>query len=51
MPVTRVTGGYRWGNSGKVYPTRAQAERQGRAARASGYKPKAKTNAKPKKAK
>ena len=46
MPVTRVTGGYRWGNSGKVYPTRAQAERQGRAARASGYKPKGKqTNA------
>ena len=38
MPVRRVRGGYRWGNSGKVYPTKAQAERQGKAAYASGYK-------------
>ena len=37
MPVRRVKGGYRWGSSGKIYPTRAQAERQGRAIRASGY--------------
>ena len=33
----KVKGGYRWGKSGKVYKTRAQAERQGRAIRASGY--------------
>jgi len=38
MPVRKVQGGYRWGQSGKVYPTEAQAERQGRAAYASGYK-------------
>ena len=38
MPVRKVKGGYRWGKSGKVYPTRAQAARQGTAIRASGYK-------------
>jgi len=38
MPVTRVKGGYRWGKTGKVYKTQAEAERQGRAIRASGYK-------------
>lgn len=37
MPVQRVKGGYRWGKTGKVYPTKAEAERQGRAIRASGY--------------
>ena len=42
MPVKPVKGGYRWGNSGKVYPTKAQAEKQGRAAYASGYKGKSK---------
>ena len=31
MPVRRVKGGYRWGSTGKVYRTRAQAARQGRA--------------------
>lgn len=31
MPVRKVTGGYRWGSTGKIYSTRAQAERQGRA--------------------
>jgi len=34
MPVRKVKGGYQWGTSGKVYPTRAQAERQGRAVKA-----------------
>jgi len=38
MPVKKVKGGYRWGDSGKVYKTRAKAEKQGRAIRASGYK-------------
>lgn len=40
MPVRKVSGGYKWGQSGKVYPTKTQAERQGRAAYASGYKKK-----------
>lgn len=30
--------GWRWGRSGKVYATRAEAERQARAIYASGYK-------------
>lgn len=38
MPVRKVKGGYKWGNSGKVYPTKKQAEKQGRAIYASGYK-------------
>ena len=38
MPIKKVKGGYKWGSSGKVYPTRAGAERQARAAYASGYK-------------
>ena len=38
MPVRKVAGGYQWGKSGKVYPTKEQAEAQGRAAYASGYR-------------
>ena len=34
----KTKGGYKWGNSGKTYKTRAQAQRQGKAIRASGYK-------------
>lgn len=37
MPVQKVKGGYRWGSSGKVYKTKAAAEKQGRAIYASGY--------------
>jgi hypothetical protein len=37
MPVHKVKGGYQWGSKGKVYPTKAQAEKQGRAAYANGY--------------
>jgi len=40
MPVQKLQGGYRWGQSGKVYPTKAQAEAQGRAIYASGYREK-----------
>jgi hypothetical protein len=45
MPVKAVkrqgkTVGYKWGTTGKVYPTRAQAQRQARAIYASGYKKK-----------
>lgn len=35
MPVHKVKGGYKYGTKGKVYPTKAQAERQGRAIKAS----------------
>lgn len=35
MPTRKVKGGYRWGKSGKVYRTKAQADRQGRAIKAS----------------
>ena len=38
MPVNKVKGGFRWGKRGKIYRTRAEAERQDRAARAAGYK-------------
>ena len=40
MPVKKVKGGYKWGNSGKVYPTKAESEKQGKAIYASGYKKK-----------
>lgn len=42
MPSVKVPGGWRWGKKGKVYPTKKQADRQGAAAYASGYKPKRK---------
>ena len=38
MPVRKVKGGYKWGSSGKVYKTKAAAEKQGKAINASGYK-------------
>jgi hypothetical protein len=34
-PVRKVKGGYRYGSTGKTYTTKAQAERQGRAIKAS----------------
>lgn len=40
MPIQRVQGGYRYGSTGKVYPTRKQAEQQRRAIYASGYRKK-----------
>ena len=30
-----ANGGFKWGDTGKCYPTRAQAERQGKAIQAS----------------
>ena len=42
MPVRKVPGGFRWGAHGKVYKTRAAAEKQGRAAYANGYRGKKK---------
>lgn len=35
MPVRKVKGGYQYGTTGKIYPDKASAERQGRAIRAS----------------
>lgn len=35
MPVRRVKGGYRYGTTGKVYKSKAKAERQGVAIRLS----------------
>ena len=40
MPVHKVSGGWKWGRSGKVYETRAGAERQARAIYASGWREK-----------
>jgi len=40
MPVKKVKGGWKWGKSGKIYKAKAAAERQGKAAYASGYKSK-----------
>ena len=37
MPVHKEGSGYQWGKHGKVYPDRAGAERQARAAYANGY--------------
>ena len=42
MPVQKVKGGYRWGSRGKIYKTKKEAERQAKAAFASGYKGKKK---------
>ena len=38
MPVRKVGSGYRYGQTGKIYPTRAQAEKQGAAIRYSQAK-------------
>lgn len=35
MPVCKVKGGYKYGTKGKVYKSKAKAERQGRAIKAS----------------
>jgi len=38
MPVRKVKGGYKWGDKGKVYPSKDQALKQGRAIKASKKK-------------
>jgi len=38
MPVRKVKGGYKWGDKGKVYPSKDQALKQGRAIQASKKK-------------
>lgn len=42
MPVEKVKSGYRYGKSGKVYKTKEDAEKQGRAIKASQAKKKKK---------
>lgn len=34
MPVKKTKKGYKWGTKGKVYPTKKQAQKQGRAIKA-----------------
>ena len=51
MPVRKVKGGYRWGKSGKIYKSRAEAEQQGRAIYASGYGKKKKAKKRTKRSK
>ncbi len=47
MPIQRIVKNnqvyYRWGNEGKLYKTKEEAERQARAIYASGYREKPKT--------
>lgn len=38
MPVRKVKGGYQWGRSGTIYPLRQDAERQGKAIKATQIK-------------
>lgn len=38
MPVRKVSGGYKYGNTGKVYKSKAKAEKQGLAIRLSQLK-------------
>lgn len=38
MPVKKVAGGYKYGNTGKVYKSKAKAEKQGLAIRLSQLK-------------
>lgn len=40
MPVNKVKGGYRYGTKGKIYKSKAKAERQGRAIKANQNKKK-----------
>lgn len=42
MPLKKVRGGYKYGDSGKVFRTKAGAMKQARAMHASGYKEKPK---------
>lgn len=42
MPVRKVSGGYRYGTTGKVYRSKAKAAAQGRAIRASQARQKGK---------
>lgn len=38
MPTRKVPGGWQWGTTGKVYKTKAEADRQGRAVQAAKHR-------------
>jgi uncharacterized protein len=38
MPIRKVSGGFKWGQHGHVYPTREGAAKQAQAAYANGYR-------------
>jgi hypothetical protein len=38
MPIHKTAKGYKWGHSGKTYPTKLQAQKQAIAIYASGWK-------------
>lgn len=40
MPIKKIKGGYKFGKSGKKYPTKAAAIKQMKAMYANGYKSK-----------
>jgi hypothetical protein len=40
MPIKKVSGGWKWGQSGKVYTTKKGAMQQAKAIYAAGYKKK-----------
>ena len=42
MPVKKVKGGYKYGSTGKVYKKKSDAEKQGRAIKASQMRKKRK---------
>lgn len=42
MPVKKTKSGYKYGEKGKTYKTKAEAAKQGKAIKASGYKRKKK---------
>ena len=42
MPTRKVKGGWRYGKTGKIYPTKAEADKQGAAIRASQHNKKVK---------
>ncbi len=42
MPIKKVKGGYKFGDKGKTYPTKAGAQKQMRAEFANGYRGKGK---------
>jgi len=48
MPIKKVKGGYKFGTSGKVYPTKKEAEKQAADIYSSGWREK-KGNTKKKK--
>jgi hypothetical protein len=40
MPIKKVSGGWKWGQSGKVYATKKGAVNQAKAVYSAGYKKK-----------